>query len=242
MPPPRPRLAQQVLEDLVSRIAAGDLTPGSTLPPEPELLAEYEVSRGVIREAVKLLEARGMVRIQHGTGTTISCELDWDLFDPLVLSATLANDSDQELQRELMSLRRNLEPHLAADAARHRTPPDIAVLDDILMRMRDLLDDADAYLRLDLDFHAAIMDMAGSRLVRQVVRTLHGQIRAEAQGVPDVPRDELLTTLHEHEAIRDAIAAGDPAAAHAATQHHIEDAWIRRTQILGAHAEGGSAS
>ena len=231
----RPRFAQTVLADLIDRIASGEFAPGAALPAEPELLAEYGVSRGVAREAVKLLESRGIARTQHGLGTTVAPYDDWNLLDPLILSACTRYDSELRIQNELATLRSSLESELAARAAASATPEVIRELDGYLDAMGRALEDPDQFVGFDFLFHGAIMRMTSSRLIRQLVRTVHTHIRGE-EDVSSASVDELRTTLAEHIAIRDAIAAGDPNAARDTMSRHISDAWARRSSALSSLA------
>lgn len=237
----RPRFAQTVLADLVDRIASGEFPPGSALPSEPELFAEYGVSRGVAREAVKLLETRGIARTQHGRGTLITPHDDWNLLDPLVLSACTRYDADQQIQSELATLRSSLESGLAASAAHVATPEDIEMLDGYLDDMRRAIDRPDEFLDIDFQFHGAIMRITGSKLIRQLVHTVHTHIRSE-ESLSFTPADELRSTLEEHVAIRDAIASGDPNAARDAMAEHITIAWTRRRRAIRAHTPDSTST
>ena len=227
----RPRFAQTVLADLIDRIASGEFSPGSALPAEPDLLAEYGVSRGVAREAVKLLESRGIARTHHGRGTRVTAYDDWNLLDPLVLSACTRYDIDQQIQSELATLRASLEPGLAASAAQVATAADVAVLDAYLDAMRRTVDLPDEFLDIDFQFHGAIMTIARSRLIRQLVHTVHTHIRDE-ESLSFTSADELRSTLKEHVTIRDAIASGDADRARDTMRRHITDAWVRRSSSM----------
>lgn len=231
----RPRFAEMVLADLIDRIASGEFAPGASLPAEPVLLAEYGVSRGVAREAVKLLESRGIARTQHGLGTTVAPYDDWNLLDPLILSACTRYDTELRIQNELATLRSSLESELAALAAASASPADIRELDGYLESMRCTLDDPDQFVGFDFLFHGAIMRMTPSLLIRQLVRTVHTHIRVE-EDISAVPADELRTSFNEHVAIRDAIAAGDPDLARETMEQHIADAWGRRREALQPRA------
>ena len=76
------RLATAVIDGLVDRLASGALTAGEALPTEPVLCESFDVSRTVVREAVKALEAMGMVSVQQGQGTTVRSLAEWDLTNP----------------------------------------------------------------------------------------------------------------------------------------------------------------
>ena len=90
---------------------------GEVLPTEPALCEEFGFSRTVVREGLKLLEGRGLVRVEQGRGTTVQPRSSWDLLDPDVLRMALAYDDDMALLDNLMTVRRVLEREMAATAA-----------------------------------------------------------------------------------------------------------------------------
>src|SRR5438105_15083172 len=86
--PARPgRFGSVVAEELMHRVIRGEIAAGAVLPTEPALVEEFGFSRTVIREALRQLEERGLVRIEQGRGTTVQSRDSWNLLDPLVLKA-----------------------------------------------------------------------------------------------------------------------------------------------------------
>ena len=83
------------------------------LPTEPALCEEFGFSRTVIREGLKLLEERGLVRVEQGRGTTVQPRSSWNLLDPVVLQIALEYDDDLSLLDDLISIRRVLEREMA---------------------------------------------------------------------------------------------------------------------------------
>src|SRR3954469_5582259 len=86
------RLSVVVISVLVEEIVSGRYPPGSLLPPEPELCRSFDVSRPVVREAMKALEEKGLAHAQQGRGTTITPPDEWNLLDPMVLEAMIRDD------------------------------------------------------------------------------------------------------------------------------------------------------
>src|SRR5579871_169978 len=111
------RFAAVVVEELSHRIIGGALGEGAVLPTEPTLCEEFGFSRTVVREAVKLLEQRGLVRVEQGRGTTVQPRSSWDLLDPDVVRVALVYDDDLSLLDDLITVRRVLEREMAAAAA-----------------------------------------------------------------------------------------------------------------------------
>lgn len=229
----RPRLADQVLESLVERIASGEFLPGTSLPTEPEMLTHYGVSRGVAREAVKLLESRRMVVTRQGRRTTVLSPEEWDLLDPLVLSAAARHDDNNSLESEMGALRVALEPPAAAKAARRRSEADLAELRDLVAKMYHAVNDQAVFFELDFAFHLSILRSAGGRLVRQVISGLHSHVRQKYPSA-DVTSDELRRSADEHRMILDAIADGDGERSHELMRRHITDALERRIARAGS--------
>src|SRR4051812_14690203 len=85
-------LARAVTAELVERIVRGLHPPGTPLPPEPALCEMFSVSRTVVREAVKILQEKGLVQVRQGTGTIVTPPTTWNMLDELVLTATIAED------------------------------------------------------------------------------------------------------------------------------------------------------
>src|SRR5688572_948650 len=85
-------LAAAVTVEVVERIVRGLHPSGSPLPPEPVLCATFSVSRTVVREAVKILQEKGLVQVRQGSGTTVTVPAMWNMLDELVLAATIAAD------------------------------------------------------------------------------------------------------------------------------------------------------
>src|SRR5579872_502849 len=80
------RLSAIVISELIDRIVSGEYSPGSLLPPEPALCQLFDVSRSVVREALKVLEEKGLVTVRQGQGTLVAGPGEWNLLDPAVLA------------------------------------------------------------------------------------------------------------------------------------------------------------
>ena len=113
----RARLADTVRDDLLDRIVSGSIAPGSLLPNEEELAASSGVSRIVIRDAVKGLEANGILAARAGIGTVVLPESQWNVLDPKVLGARLNYDREGVFFEDLTTIRVALESQMAAQAA-----------------------------------------------------------------------------------------------------------------------------
>src|ERR671931_1779369 len=122
------RSYETIVERYVGRIVDGELQPGERLPREEDLAAEFAMSRGVAREAIRALEERGLVRVTHGRGQSVADVQDWKVLDPDVLAALLTSSDARRLIAELIECRLICEVDAAALAAERATAADRAAL------------------------------------------------------------------------------------------------------------------
>lgn len=210
-------LTGQVATSLGQRIMAGELPPASALDPEA-VAAEFSVSRTVVREAMKTLIAKGLVRARPKLGTFVADRGDWQLLDADVMEWRIGDRPDPRLVVELDEIRTMIEPSAARLAAERGTAPQRARI----QRATDRLEatyvtmDADSqqHIDADLEFHRSILAAAGNELLEQLEVVLAPALKA---------RDDLAYRhianrefLRGHRAVCDAIAARSGEDAHAA--------------------------
>lgn len=227
--PKRPaRLAHAVVESLTDSIVSGAIPSGSTLPVEPELCETFGVSRITIREAVKSLEAKGLVRARQGSGTTVTQSEEWNLLDPVVLAATVQHDDELVVLDHLVGVRSVLEAQMAAQAAELATDDDLREVEGLLDRLEDEIATPARFVESDVLFHDRIMQASRNRLGRSIIRTVHTQARSTFlyTGTPDGRACEQANA--EHSRIVERLLARDPVGAAQAMTAHIESAWSRR--------------
>jgi GntR family transcriptional regulator, galactonate operon transcriptional repressor len=226
--PPAARLGVAVVRQLVEVIVTGVLAPGELLPPELPLTTQFGVSRTVIRESIKRLEEKGLVTVSQGRGTQVNPPSEWNLLDPVVLSAMIEHDDSLGILDELSDVRAGLETSMAGAAARNASPAQVALLEDALQGMQNSIADQAAFRQLDVDFHAMVMGVSGSRLASSIARTLfHRALESNRYHGRD-PEHAFELTVDEHRRIVDAIREGDAAEAEIAMHDHIAGSWQRR--------------
>lgn len=202
----------QVVDALGARILSGALSPGDVVDPDA-VLREFGVSRTVVREALKVLTAKGLVDARPRTGTFITDRSRWQLLDADVMAWRTRGSVDALLLLELGEVRQVLEPPAARMAASRRTDQQVAALDDALDRMTDhAASDHEALIQADLDFHRGILVAAGNELLQRFEVILEPALKARDALLHGRPADQ--TFLDAHRAIRDAIAEGDAEAAY----------------------------
>ncbi len=223
------RLASVIFEVLGDKIIGGALSEGDVLPTEPALCEEFGFSRTVVREGLKLLEGRGLVRVEQGRGTTVQPRSSWDLLDPDVLQMALAYDDDMSLLDDLMMVRRVLEREMASAAAERLSEDEITKLASLIDSMEALYDDYDRFRSLDNLFHEIVMRASGNEVGLTIVRVIHrhGGATPPLAATP-ASKAALKRTATEHRAILGALAARDAAMAGELISAHIESRWTER--------------
>lgn len=230
-------LSDLVVERLQEYIRERGLQPGDSLPTEQRLVAEYGVSRTVIREAVRVLIQRGLVNVSPGRGMTVAKPSIEGL--AYQLTATLRTDEASSFQ--LFELRELLEPAIAKAAALARTEEDIEKLELFLQRTEENLNDSEICVTCDIAFHQGLAEATHNpfyALVTLPVAVVLDQTYRRAMSyVSHHP-----ATIQEHRSILDAVIAQDAAAAEAASLNHLRHARARIKEILQSLDSGAEIS
>lgn len=203
----------QVVDTLGRRIVQGTIAPDELIDPA-DVEREVRVSRTVVREAIKVLAAKGLVDALPRRGTYVLPREQWNLLDADVMRWRHTGDGaqDAELLENLNELRSLVEPFAARLAAQRRTPDDLAELEGALKALSDGAA-TDAHTAADVAFHQALLAATHNELVARLDVVLEPALRArDALAF----RDELAFPNRErgylglHAAVLDAIRAGDP--------------------------------
>ncbi len=226
-------LTAAVTAELVQRVVRQVYASGTALPPEPVLCETFSVSRTVIREAVKVLQEKGLVRVRQGAGTMVTPSVQWNMLDELVLAATIAEDESLAILDDLVVTRRLLESDMAQVAARTADERQVARLRELVDLMDELVDDPATYQEHDRAFHDTIMRASGNRIARGVVRSLESQVLNTASYMGRSGRDMCKASNRGHRRICERIAAGDGPGAAKAMFTHITEAWLVRRSEAG---------
>lgn len=226
-----------VVERLGSRIVAGDVRPGEALPVEAMLASEADVSRTVVREALRVLASKGLVDARPMRGTRVRDRRDWRILDPDVLRWSIETGRDgPTLLRDLLDVREMIEPRAARLAAERADPPArdrVARAGEALARAAD---DPTAFIEADLLLHAAVLDATGNRLVRELVAAIETALRlgrlVQAHAV-DGRRPLPGASLPAHARVVEAIVAGDGDAAELAMTEVVAGARRDAERVIG---------
>ncbi len=207
-------------------IQSGELPPGSRLPPEQQLASELGVGRNIMREAVRALVAARVLEVRRGNGTFVT-SLEPRLLLQGISGAVELLRGDTML--ELTEVRRLFESAATGLAATRISPQQLAEVKGHLEAMRAAADDVELLNQHDAAFHRAVVAATGNETLLTVLEGISSRtLRARVwRGLVDA--DAADRTLHEHEAIYMALAAGDPIQAQAAALMHITttETWLR---------------
>jgi DNA-binding FadR family transcriptional regulator len=213
---PRRGLHGELVHDIGVRILRGELSPGDSLAADFD---EQDVSRTVVREAVKVLAAKGLIVSRPKTGTHVRERRAWHMLDPDVLAWRLEADPGDDFYMSVFETRRLIEPAVAALAATRASDHEVAELEAAYARMvKAVGTDREAYIEADIRFHEVILEGCHNELLTHLGLTLRGVFRAtftRTQGIAE-------ETLPLHEAVLEGIREGDADAAEAATLGLIE--------------------
>ncbi len=208
------------------RIVSGTIPEGALLPREAELVTEFGISRQAVREALKVLAAKGLVVSRRRTGTRVQVRRCWNLLDPDVLAWHPPEKLDPAFIADLVELRRVVEPTAAAFAAERATPEQIDAIGAALEGMRRSVDDGDAFVRYDAAFHIAVNVASGNALFDRLSLIVEPLLRASF--ALQLFRHIEAQTLHEivprHAVVFEAIVARDADAARVATERLLASA------------------
>jgi GntR family transcriptional repressor for pyruvate dehydrogenase complex len=210
----RPRLYEQVAEQITGWIDENGLKSGDRLPPERELATRLGVSRATVSQALVALEVIGVVAVRHGDGAVLTeTRASTKIIDAIRAHATRLP--------EIIEARDALESKLAALAAQRRSNDDMANIDAALDEMERDIDAGGRGVEGDERFHAAVTAAAHSSLLSRMMAEISDLIletRIESLSQPGRPRD----SLKAHRKIADAIRAQNPKGAAQAMHDHVE--------------------
>ena len=211
-----------VVDALLRRVVAGTYPAGESLPAEDALAEDFSVSRLTVREATKVLVARGILMSRQGSGTYVVDPSGWTDLAGLVALERRRRDA-RELGLALLEVRRMLEVGSAGLAAARRTPRQLEAMSAAVdcLRIAHGRDDVEAAAEADLAFHDLVIHAAGNPFVVATYAPLRDELVRARRGTSAIAeiREH---ALGEHERILIALRTGSPDAAKAAMRTHME--------------------
>jgi DNA-binding FadR family transcriptional regulator len=231
------RITRSIVDAIGIGIVTGQHRPNELLPVEAAMAARYEASRSVLREAIKVLNAKGLVTARPRAGTFVTPPSEWNLFDPDVLRWTLYGGFSLPLLIEFTEVRLGIEPMAAALAASRADEENIILIEKGYDRMVAAELGQDDRLASDVAFHLAILDASGNRFYRRlkplVSTALHFSI-----GLTNTLSHDHDVKLEAHRRVLLAIKQRDPPSARAALELLLLET---RALMRGAHPSAEEA-
>jgi DNA-binding FadR family transcriptional regulator len=197
----------QVVNEIGKRISGGLYPTGALLPNEEQLCAELQVSRTALREAIKVLAAKGLLESRPRIGTRVRDRNLWNLLDPDILAWRCATGADAEFLRHLTELREIIEPASASLAASSRSEAQLALIATALQAMEDATD-ITQWVEADLAFHTAILRATNNPLLMPLAAIIGSAMEA-LLGVTARSAGDFKRALPDHRKVFQAIEKGD---------------------------------
>ncbi|MCH1881610.1 FCD domain-containing protein [Agrococcus sp. ARC_14] len=219
---PRPSRTHDAVDQLLDAIIDGALTAGEQLPPEGQLAIEFGVSRLTMREAVRLLQAQGVIVQVPGSRHRIAPVSEWTGMDAVVRHARSAGQRRRS-SIELLEVRMMIETGAAQLAAERRTAEHLATLESALEQMtaHHEADAVEAFVAADLVFHDTVLRAAENRILIAAMlplTSMMAETRGETSAVPQIREHAIV----DHRKVLDAIRSGVAVDARDAMSHHMQ--------------------
>jgi DNA-binding FadR family transcriptional regulator len=215
-------LSQRMVQELGRSIICGEFS-NRALPTEADLCENFGVSRSAVREAVKMLSAKGLVSSKPRQGIRVLPEDQWNIFDPDLLRWMLESKPTLNVLKEFLQVRIAMEPEAAALAARYGDDSKIAAIEKALEKMRRAPENSKEDLEADIAFHISILYASKNRFyirLRDFIATalrvsisLTSPIKGNHDGI-----------VEDHRRVLQAIKNRDPQAARLAMHQLIDEA------------------
>lgn len=212
-------ISNQLAEELGRRIVAGGIPSHTAMATEAELGQQYGASRTAVREALKILTAKGLMSTRPRVGGVVRPDSDWSVLDPDVLRWMRDSEINQDLLRDLAMLRFAIEPEAAALAALRRDADLVAAIAQALDAMKGAPQDV---LAADIAFHKALLKASGNRFFATLGEMVESALSMSIT-TTNAAKGRQHADYAEHKAIYDAIVAGNAGEARARSRALIEE-------------------
>ncbi|HWI31069.1 MAG TPA: FadR/GntR family transcriptional regulator [Microbacterium sp.] len=217
----RKTLVTQVVDAILDDIVAGTIPIGDGLPSEADIAESHDVSRLTVREAIRTLQAQGVLRVETGKGSFVNPVSEWTSFEA-VLRVSAAGSSDDEVAVQLLELRRIFEVGAAALAAERRTDSDLKRMSALIdvMKSAHHRNDVAGFVEADIAFHDVILKASHNIFLAAMFEPLTRVLRERREQTSRV-REIQIHAISEHEGVLRALESGDPGKAREAMQSHM---------------------
>jgi DNA-binding FadR family transcriptional regulator len=204
----RSPLHEQVARTLSLRIIRREIEPGTVLPNEDALCRQFDVSRTVIREAIRVIATKGLVQVRPRIGTRVCNPAQWELSDSVLLKWRMESEPDIKLVQDLAELRNMIEPMAAGLAAERASESDIAVMTEAYADM-EAATTIDEHIGADIRFHLSVIEASGNDLVVSTLRPVIENMLGSSFRRFIRSLEKTKQSLPVHKAVLRAITDGD---------------------------------
>lgn len=230
----------RIAHEIGQQILHGDLAPGEVLPSEVVLGQEFGVSRTVLREAIKVLAAKGMVESRTKIGTKVRERDQWNMLDPDVLGWSLASHEAETYATGVSEMRHILEPAGAALAAERASPEQLRRIREAYEAMAATGEDLEAGIPHDLRFHQAILEATNNAFLASMGHMIESALAFSFKLSAREPENKA-SSMPLHKAVLDRIEARDPRGAQAAMLRLLQSARSEIERILSGGRDDRAA-
>ncbi len=223
-------LSQEIVDQIEKAIREKKLLPGQKLPTEKELCEIFSVSRTAVREALQMLNAKGLITIRKGSGIFVNEYTVDHVSDPLDLYFEL--NFDEEFPMHLIHVRQMIEPQIARLAARNRKKSDLESLHKAMDELLSCANDPERAAECDIRFHMAIVEASGNPILLAIMPSIYKLMPRIKSMILDKLPDAKQSGDIYHQRILKAIEEGDEEAAFEAMKKHLEIAEEHTNRLI----------
>ena len=202
-------LSQRMVQELGKAIICGEYANDSSLPTEADLCEKFGVSRSAVREAVKMLSAKGLITSKPRQGIRIQQEENWNIFDPDLLRWSLESNPSMSVLKEFLQMRIAIEPEAAALAARNADAAAIDAIEVALERMRNATEGTQEDLDSDIAFHVSILYASKNRFYIRLRDFITTALRVSISHTTPIKGNHL-AVVEDHAKVLSAIKNRNP--------------------------------
>ncbi|WP_017446801.1 FadR/GntR family transcriptional regulator [Gayadomonas joobiniege] len=218
-----PSLPVQVARELGRRIVAGTFEPGSLIDDENKLAERYQVSRVVVRDAVKILVGKGLLDVRRGIGTKVRSRDQWVLWDDDVLAWHITAPPNPSFLHQLMEIRLAFEPKAARWAAERASEKDIMEIEAACLKMEAEKSSVEKFIVADAHFHRAVLRAAHNEFLTAMEGVIYSALLVSVKITNQDPREND-ESIGFHREVYQAIAEKDGKKAETLTENLLKDA------------------
>ncbi len=223
MPLANRSLVDRIIDRITEALVRNELRPGDKLPTENELVASLGVGKSSVREAIKILQAMGVVEVRRGEGTFVACAAPSLGINPMLYQLLL----DQGSIEDIFALREVFEPGYTVLAMRSATSEDLCRIESALRRFEHLVDRQQQSAEDDIEFHLAILEATHNTYVIRVGKML---LKLFVASVSNSMRIRPQQAVNDHRKIFEAFVSRDEARLHRAVLESFQG-WKQSQRI-----------